>query len=358
MLYIELVAGLIVLIAGAELLVRGAAAIARALGMSSLLIGLTVVGFGTSAPELAVSLKSALSGQPDIALGMVVGSNIFNVLCILGASAVVAPLVVSKQLIRMDVPIMIMVSLVLWQMALDLSISRGEGVVLFTGIVLVTALQIRTGLTGNVTGEGEPRLQPRNRAARYAGPAIQITLGLGLLVLGAQWLVNGATGVARAWGASDLFIGLTIVAAGTSMPEMATSIVAAFRGERDIAIGNVVGSNIFNILCVLGAAAAVAGPIGVSANALRFDIPVLVVIAVASLPILFSDSGLSRWEGVLFLAYYAAYVLYLWMSMTEHEALDDFRRVMVHFAFPGTVLGIAASLAYTVRPRDPRPPTH
>jgi cation:H+ antiporter len=257
---LEFALGLVALVVGAELLVRGASKLALSFGISSLVVGLTVVAFGTSAPEMAVSVQSSWSGRVDIALGNVVGSNIFNVLVILGLSALVTPLVVHQQVIRQEVPVMIGVSLLLWALALDGGISRWEGILLAALVVGYTVLLIRQSRreTAAVQAEVEAEYQeafdgpPRGWDSHWGAQALLILAGLALLVAGAQWLVEAAVGFARQFGVSELIIGLTIVAAGTSLPEVATSVMAAIRGERDIAVGNVVGSNIFNILAVLG----------------------------------------------------------------------------------------------------------
>ncbi|MCG3170641.1 MAG: hypothetical protein CALGDGBN_02208 [Pseudomonadales bacterium] len=336
-----LVGGFIVLVLGAELLVRGASRLAAAAGMPSLLIGLTVVSFGTSAPEMAVSVGSALQGSPDIALGNVVGSNIFNVLMILGLSALVSPLIVSRQLVRVDVPIMIGVSLLVWLLALDQVIGRVEGLVLALMLAIYLDVQIRLGRRAGA--DTPPTAATDEAAPSGAGSLVTNVLlilgGLVLLVAGSRWLLDGATGIARALGVSELMIGLTIVAAGTSLPELATSVLAALRGERDIAVGNVVGSNIFNLLAVLGITAVVA-PAGVAVAdaALVFDIPVMGAVALACLPVFFSGHLIARWEGAVFVAYYIAYTAYLVLAGTAHEALAGYRTAMLGFVLPLTVL--------------------
>lgn len=354
MAFILLIAGLALLTVGAEVLVRGASGLARAVGLPSLVIGLTVVAFGTSAPELAVSVKASFSGQADIALGNVVGSNIFNVLFVLGLSALVVPLAASKQLVRLDVPVMIVASGLLWLLALDGTIGRIEGVCLFAGVVLYIASLVYLGrrdgrqLFPIGDGDGTPAQSPKGL---WLATAL-IVVGLVMLVLGARWLVEGAVDLARMFGVSELMIGLTIVAAGTSMPEVATSVVASVRGERDIAIGNAVGSSIFNILVVLGATAAVApGGVSVAQSALRFDIPVMTAVAFACLPIFFTGGRISRWEGALFLGYYAAYLTVLIMSAVHHASLDAFYHAMLWFVIPLTVLGVLVSVLWCVRKR-------
>ena len=297
------VLGLLLLAAGAEILVRGASRLAAALKISPLVIGLTVVAFGTSAPEMAVSVRSAFSGQAgaDLALGNVVGSNIFNILLILGLSATITPLVVTQQLVRRDVPIMIGVSVLMLLLAFDGSISRWNGLLLFGGIIAYTAFAI-------IQGRKEGSAVQKEYAQEYADKpkgvvsfvqnVLFILIGLAMLVLGSNWLVDGAITIARAFGVSELVIGLTIVSAGTSLPEVATSVMASIKGERDIAVGNVIGSNLFNILAVLGLAALVAPDgINVASSALRFDIPVMIVVAVACLPIFFTGYSIARWGG-------------------------------------------------------------
>lgn len=262
-----LVGGLAVLIAGAEMLVRGASRLAAAVGISPLVIGLTVVAFGTSSPEMAVSVQSALSGQAgaNIAMGNVIGSNIFNVLLILGLSAAIAPLIVAQQLVRLDVPIMIGVSVLVLLLALDGAIGRLDGLLLFAGVIAYTAFAIYQGRRESKVVEAE-YAQEFSAKPRGAGQVLLniafVVVGLGLLVLGSNWFVDAAIAIARVLGVSELVIGLTIVAAGTSMPEVATSVMASLKGERDIAVGNVVGSNLFNLLAVLGLSALVA-PAGV-----------------------------------------------------------------------------------------------
>jgi cation:H+ antiporter len=343
--------GLGLLIGGAELLVRGASRIAAGFGISPLVIGLTIVAFGTSSPEMAVSVSTALQGVTDIAVGNVVGSNIFNVLFILGISALITPLVVGRQMIRLEVPIMIGVSLLYLALALDGTITFWEGALLFAGIVAYTVFQIAqarrekpgTAATDEFTREyGEKEKQSTRTTLINIGLAV---VGLVLLVIGSNWLVNGAIAFARLLEIDEVVIGLTIVAAGTSLPEVATSILASIRGERDIAVGNVVGSNIFNILAVLGASA-LASPAGLSVppSINAFDGPVMLAVAVACLPIFFTGNVIARWEGAVFLLYYVAYTAYLILDAYEHAALPMFSNVMFYFVLPITVLTIAIAL--------------
>jgi cation:H+ antiporter len=340
------VLGLGGLIIGAELLVRGAARLAAVAGLSPLVIGLTVVAYGTSAPELAVSVQAALNEQAALSLGNVVGSNIFNVLFILGLSAMITPLVVSQQLVRLDVPLMIGVSLLLLLFALDGTLNRWEGAVLGAGAVLYTVFCVRQGQKEPEAvqaeyAEGVNVAKPEAKSSWMTQVAL-IVVGLALLVLGAHWLVAAAVNIATVLGLSELVIGLTIVAAGTSLPEIATSIVATLRGQRDIAVGNVVGSNIFNILAVLGLASLVMPHgIQVSTAALRFDIPVMITVSVACLPIFFTGNVIAQWEGALFFGYYLAYLLYMLLLATQHQALPLFSTIMMAFVLPLTVITLA-----------------
>jgi cation:H+ antiporter len=335
--------GIAALIAGAELLVRGASGLAARLGIPPLVIGLTVVAFGTSSPEMAVSVQSAWSGQTDIAVGNAVGSNVFNVLFILGLSALVAPLVVSEQLVRKEVPIMIGAAALLYLIALGGEISRAEGAVLFSGVIVYTVYLIvqarREAATASPDYEREFGAAARRRGAHWAAQLVLVAAGLALLVLGSGWLVDGAVRTARLLGLSELVIGLTIVAAGTSLPEVAASIIATLKGERDIAVGNVVGSNIFNILAVLGLSALVS-PAGleVAPALIRFDLPVMIVVFIACLPIFLTDYRIARWEGAVFLAYYVCYAAYLVLAATGHAVLPAFTAAMLFFALPLTAL--------------------
>ncbi len=349
------VAGFVALILGAEWLVRGASRLAAAVGISPLVVGLTVVAFGTSAPELGVSVMSSSSGQAGIAVGNVVGSNICNVLLILGLSALAAPLVVSRQLLRIEVPLMLGVSLLAWGMALDGAIGRIDGLLLFAGVVGYTAWAIRRSrrdsraLSGAPSEAADADGQSAAPKGGLLGQLLLILAGLALLGVGSNWLVTGAVTIARAWGVSDLLIGLTIVSIGTSLPELATSVMASLRGERDMAVGNIVGSNLFNILAVLGLTAAVApGGVPVSEQALRFDIPVMVVVMACCLPIFYTGYRICRWEGALLFGYYIAYTLFLVLDAMGHHALPVLSSALTSMAMPLTGLLLAAAVARSV----------
>jgi cation:H+ antiporter len=337
MIIATLIAGLALLVVGGELLVRGASALAAAAGISPLVIGLTVVAFGTSSPELAVSIQAGLAGNSDIAVGNVVGSNIFNILFILGACALILPLLVTRQLVRLEVPIMIAVSLLLMVLALDGTIGFLDGLLLFAGIVGYTSWSIirsrreRTRPQDEFEREyGEAELPSHPTAAQNLKNIGLVLGGLLVLVIGARWLVDAATSIARTFGVSDVIIGLTIVAAGTSLPEVATSIIATIRKERDIAIGNVVGSNIFNILGILGLSAMVTpGGLNVAPTILAFDMPIMIAVALVCLPIFFTGFTIARWEGAVFLGSYVAYTVFLVLVATRNPALETFTNAML-----------------------------
>ena len=290
--------GLVLLVGGAQLLVRGASKLAVALGIPPLIVGLTIVAFGTSAPELAVSIQSCLAGKTGLVLGNVVGSNIYNVLFILGLCAVIAPLGVAPQLTRFDVPVMILASVALLVCAWSGQIARWEGALLFLGIVAYTVYVVRQSLRQplDVPAEGS---SPADAAPPADAPGrpwwfhvLFLLAGLGLLGYGSDLLVGGAVAIAERLNVSPSLIGMTVVTLGTTAPELSACLVAAFRGERDIAVGNIVGSNIFNILSVLGIGAVVApSGIEVSREMASFALPVMVATAFACLPIFFCRIG-------------------------------------------------------------------
>ena len=339
------IAGLTALVVGSGLLVRGASKLALSFGISPLVVGLTIVAFGTSAPEVAVSVGAVLEGKMDIAIGNVVGSNILNVLFILGLSALIVPLAVNMQLIRQEVPIMIGASLLLLALGLDGNISFGDGILLFGLLVAYTTFLIVQSRRETQAAKTElasecPTVQAGAWDSKLPAQLLLIAAGLVALVLGSEWLVTAAVTLAKAMGVSDLIIGLTIVAAGTSMPEVATSISAALKGERDIAVGNVVGSNTFNILGCLGLSGIVSGDMGLAMapSLLAFDIWVMLAVALACLPVFMTGREIARWEGVVFLLYYVAYVAYLILAAQQHDALGNFSVAMMSFVVPLTVI--------------------
>ena len=331
--------------------------------MSSLIVGLTVVSFATSAPELAVSTGAALSGSAGLAIGNVVGSNIANILFVLGLTAVFGALMVRQQLIRADIPVMIGLCLLALLLALDGRISTLDGVALLVllllylvAVITYARRQQAEGRDPEITVEGVDvdgaggRLSQTLRATKRRSvitDLVLVVLGVGLLVAGAQMLVTGATDIATALGISELIVGLTIVAIGTSLPELATSVIAALRGERDMAVGNLVGSNIFNIGAVLGLTAVVSpAGIGVDRAAIVFDMPVMVAAALVLLPLAFTGQIIARWEGFLLVGLYVAYVVYLVLAASQHDVLDPFSATMLWFVLPITALWVIALVGY------------
>jgi cation:H+ antiporter len=368
--------GLVLLVAGGELLVRGAAGLAARIGMSPLVVGLTVVAFATSAPELAVTLGAVLGGEPGLAVGNVVGSNIANVLMILGTAAVILPLLVKVQLVRVDIPFMATFSVLFLLLAGDGGLSRVDGLILFVLLALYISVAIilsrRDGQADDLHGPGASiATASAGRVSRTVGDnadtmteaarevdakggsigrdLLFLLIGVGLLIVGANILVRGATGIATAFGVSDLIVGLTVVAVGTSLPELATSIVAVRRGQRDLAVGNVVGSNIFNIGAVAGLAGIIS-PTGlpVPESALALDIPLMIAASVVLLPLAFTGSVIRRWEGALLLGLYIAYLIYTVLAAGERPELQGFTTVMMWFVSPLLVLTLVSAVAYEI----------
>lgn len=332
------IVGLVLLIVGADVLVRGASTLATAAGISPLVVGLTVVAFGTSAPELAVSVKAALIHQGDVAMGNAVGSNIMNVLLILGLSAVTAPLLVSRQLVTFDVPVMIIAAVAVFAFAWDGEISRMEGIILVLGVIAYTTVLI-------LRSRREHRLATDAPVARATGAGkmalnlMLMIIGISMLVVGAAWLVRGAIALARMLQVDELVVSLTVIAVGTSLPEIATSLLATWRGERDIAVGNVVGSNIFNLLSIVGIASVVQ-PLAISNKLLRFDLPVMLGVCVICWPVFLIGRRILRVEGVIFLAAYLVYTAYLVIDASNQGALPQFRFWMMVAVLPLLVIGL------------------
>ncbi len=300
-------AGLYLLTTAADWLVHGAANLARRFGISSLVIGLTVVAFGTSMPEFVVSVDASLAGNPGIAVGNVVGSNIFNIAFILGIAALIQPITCSRTVIRRDVPVMITVAALMWYLSSDNMLSRVEAAALFALLIVYTVYCY-------AKARGEPAAEQSESGETYAPTTLKaeiwlIMTGLVAMIAGSKLLLHGSVAIAKSAGISDEVIGLTLIAAGTSLPELATSIVAALRGQSDIAIGNVVGSNIFNILGILGLAGMIL-PLDVSQHMVTIDCPYMFAVSLACLPIMRTGFSITRFEGVLLLA---SYVFYTWI---------------------------------------------
>ena len=346
---VSLVGGVVALVVGAEWLVRGAASIASRLGIAPVVIGLTVVAFGTSAPEMAVSVAGALDGNGDVALGNVVGSNSANILLILGLSAVVGELSIQQRLLRFDIPLLSAVSVGTYLLMLNGSIGRVEGGLLVAGVLAYTGWLLRTSRNAEtvaVTSEYAEAVEAVEGPVTKAPVFVQVGLvvvGLVLLIVGSQLLVSAARSIASALGVSDLVVGLTVVAVGTSLPELATSVLAAYRGQRDIAVGNVVGSNIFNLLAVLGASALVSPDgIRVDDEVIRLDFPVVLVATVVLIPICWNGFRIKRWEGAVLVASYGAYVAWLVFEASDAGAPETYR-TMLMIVVPLAVVAFSAA---------------
>lgn len=347
--------GLGFLVLGAEILVRGASRLAAAMGVSPLVVGLTVVAYGTSAPEVAVSVNAVLSGNTDLAVGNVVGSNIFNILFILGISALITPLRVNAQIIRQEIPVLIFASLLLLGISANGRIGFLESGILLVALIGYTVFLILQ--SRNETQATQEEYAARShRESRWDRPVfVQVLLilaGLALLVQGSEWLIEAAVIFAKQLGVSDIVVGLTIVAAGTSMPEVATSIMAAIKRERDIAVGNVIGSNTFNILGGLGITGVMAsGGISVPASVINFDLWVMLAVCFACIPIFLTGREIARWEGGVFLGYYLAYVSYLILASQKHDALGAFSFAMMAFMIPLTGVTLVVMMLRRTNPK-------
>lgn len=321
---LPLLGGLVLLVLGGELLVRGAVQVATRFGVSPLVIGLTLVGFGTSTPELVTSVQAALSGSPGIAYGNIVGSNIANILLILGASAVLAPIVVSSGALKRDSAVMVAVAVVFAVTAALMPLGRPVGILFVAALAFYVFTAFRQERQRPADDHGavfdkavaaqevDPGLVPAERPTRPVAVSVAVAVGgLVLVVLGGYFLVDGAVTLARSLGISETVIGLTIVAVGTSMPELVTSIMASIRRQADVAFGNIVGSNIYNILGIGGVTALIA-PTEVPPEIVRFDNLVMIAASLLLVALAYTGKRISRWEGGLLVALYIGYVAWLW----------------------------------------------
>jgi len=333
--------GLVVLVLGAGWLVRGAVSLAGRAGLSPPLIGLTVVAFGTSMPEVAVSVKAGIAGQGEIVLGNVLGSNIFNILVILGMSAILAPLLVTARVIRVDAPLMAAACVLPVLLSLDGSLGKLDGAILLTSLVAYLLVQARMASTDDA--------QDAVSDFVLGGVGISLVLavtGLVMLVVGSDQVVTGAARIARSAGVSELVVGLTILAIGTSLPELATSVAATYQGERDLAVGNVLGSNVFNALGVLGVGAVSGAGIPVPTGVFTLDYPVMVGAALICLPIFISGTRIARGEGAILVTYYLTYMVYLGLHTADHGLQEEFGIVALGVVLP---LSMAAAGALYAR---------
>ena len=341
---IEVLLGIALLFGGGELFVQGSIALAVIFGIPQLVIGLTVVSLGTSAPELFVSLNSVLQGSDALALSNVVGSNIFNVMVVLGSSALVLPLRVESRLVRRDVPLMIAVSAAVWGMASAGRVTWQAGLALLLGLIINTIWEIRTAREQPDDSESaEPEIEENAAEGGWHLAVLRLIGGIAVLTVGSKVLVSGATSAATLLGVSEAVIGLTIVSAGTSMPELITSLVAALRGRTDLAIGNVVGSCLLNLMLVLGGTALVTGSQGlnVSPDLIHDDLPVMLLTSLACLPIFWTRGRISRLEGGLLLSLYVLYIVDNVLPRTSLASWsDEFRLVMLCLVLPAVMVTI------------------
>ncbi|WP_082729175.1 calcium/sodium antiporter [Pseudomonas sp. St29] len=333
---IQLISGLVMLIAGAELLVRAAVRLSARLRVRPLIMGLSVVAFSSSAPQMAISLQATLADNTDIAVGSVIGSSIFNILVILGLSALIIPLRVSRQLVRLDIPLMIGASALVFVLAYNERLTPSDGLILLAAQLLYLVLLLRQ--SRHPARPPLPSATDRRGYAPRLSSMLLVLLGLGLLVFAGHLLLGAAVTVADDLGLSERVMGLTVIAVSTSLPQLATSLLAAVQGQRDIAVGNVIGSNLFNLLGVLGFTALVAPtPLSVSPNALDFDLPVLLCVAVLCLPVFYSGYRITRAEGLLFLGLYLAYGLHVVSFTTGMPLAGKLEHLMLFFVLPALV---------------------
>ena len=346
----EFTGGLLALLLAGHLVVRAASALGARLGLSPMVIGLTIVAAGTSAPELAVVGQAIAVDDTELAVGSIIGSNIANVLLVLGIASLLGAIHVTSRVVRIDIPVMIAASALFLLFALDGTLGRVDGVILFGGLVLFVTWTLQATRRRPNRGDVEASTRALSGGATDAAPAgpslarviVELVGGIAVLAVAARFVVSGAEEIARSLGVPELIVGLTIVALGTSAPEIVTTLVAAFQGRRDLAVGNAVGSNIFNILLVLGVAGMLApSGISVSEDALQLDLPILLAAAIACLPIVAWDHTLNRWEGAIFVSYYAAYLVFLVLDATGHRAKDPFALIMLGFVLPLTIITAA-----------------
>lgn len=315
---LQVVAGLVALMGGAELLVRSGTSLAVWLGIRPIVVGLTVVSIGTSLPELAIGIDAAVNGSPGLAVGNIVGTNLVNILFILGLSALLVPIVLDRRTLRFDLPAMTAAALAMYLLSLDGHLSRLDGVLLCLGGLGYTWGVVRAarGEPDSVEAEYEQEIVHASRP-RPLVQSLVLLAGVAVIVVGAELLVEGAVSAARSFGVSDAVIGLTVVAVGTSAPELVTTVMSTLRGDRDIAIGNLVGSSIYNIALVLGVTVLVApGGVPVPAEVLEADLVLLLAVAVLTVPVMVTGARISRAEGALFVAGYLAYLVWLLWART------------------------------------------
>lgn len=317
--FLLIIAGLFLLFAGGEALIRGSVAISERLGISAILIGVVIVGFGTSTPELLVSIKASLADQPDIALGNVVGSNIANILLILGVAAMITPVICKDKAIKRDAIAVLVATIILFALTYFQVVSRPLGglmILTLTGYLIFSYISERKSKLVTQSSLGafdEGEVQEYQSKWGIGLSVLLSVIGIAMLVFGADFLVKGASSIARNFGVSEAVIGLSLVAVGTSLPELAASIAAAMKKNSDVIIGNILGSNLFNILCILGVTALIK-PIPLEGQIIAFDIPIALGVAIVALVIIFMFHKFSRITGLIFLSSYAAYISWLFIG--------------------------------------------
>lgn len=333
-----IIGGLALLILGGEILIKSSTNLASRLGMKPIVIGLTIIAMGTSAPEIIINLSSISEGHSSLALGNILGSNIFNILFILGISALITPLIINQKLIKIDIPILIILTITVWIFSLDLNLSFNEGIILFILLILFIIFSIKFSKkeSPEVIKEYENEFSTPRKSLLLT--IIYFCMGLTLLLLGSHYLVNGSVSLARSWGISELIIGITILACGSGTPEVVISVMAARKKEYDIAIGNIIGSCIFNILFVLGTSIIIFPNQPIPPEALNFDIPIMILTSIICLPICLSDQKVSRIEGLLLLLYFVSYISFIILNSSGHDAIEPFGKIVGLFFIPITMI--------------------
>ena len=352
--FLALITGILLLFSGGEFFIQGSVALALILGIPQLVIGLTIVSLGTSAPELFVSVNSSLSGSDSLALSNIVGSNIFNVMVVLGGSALLRPLRVESRLVRRDIPLLLAVSTAVWGMAASELITWQFGVALIVALIINTTWEIRTAREEpQKTQEAEPEINIEKDSTSLLNAGVKLLGGIFLLTLGPRLLIEGASTIAGLLGVSEAIIGLTIVSLGTSLPELITSLVAAIRGQTDLAIGNVIGSCLLNQLLVLGSCSVLSGSNGLVVESLLItkDIPIMVITTLACMPIFWTKGIISRGEGGVLLGLYMLYIADKIIPLTLPTLHSAFKELVFIAISLSIIIIIYKTIAYWLRLR-------
>ncbi len=344
MVILIFIVGLAALIGGAELFLKGVDHFGIKWRISPLIMGLTVVAFATGAPELAISIQAAISGSADLVLGNIIGSNIANILLILGISALIRPLAVKLRVVRVDVPIVITASILLYVIAMDGQLTTLDGIWLLLGLLaysIFTFFQIKTERANQSKETGFEAEAGKLTTGWffYVKNIGYLIIGLGLIIQGSGWMVDSAVEIATILGLSELVIGLTIVSIGTSLPEIATSIATIRKGNTDMAVANVMGSNLYNILLTLGLTVVIAPKVlDVSAAAIALDLPFMVAVSIACIPIFIAGFDITKIDGTILLLYYGSYLSYLVLDATGNSFTTTFELAMLWVVVPGTIV--------------------